>query len=104
MIGVATTSDTLSVTGVGLLVVSISAGVAFALSLGKKVLHKIILNKDSTYKNNMRRITKPIKFLINYTEKVYKKIYLIKMNLTFYVIILLNTLMKRKMKLFYGTT
>ena len=39
------TSITLSVSVVGLIVVPIFAGVACASSLGKKVLHKIILKK-----------------------------------------------------------
>ena len=44
IIGATTTSVCLSVTGFGLLVVPISARIACALSLGKKVLHRIILN------------------------------------------------------------
>ena len=43
--GETTTSVTLSVFGVGLIVVPISAGNKSALSLRNKLLHKIILNK-----------------------------------------------------------
>ena len=45
VIGATTTSVTLSVTGDGVIVVPISSGVASALSLANKVLHKMILNK-----------------------------------------------------------
>ena len=46
IIGATSTSMTLSVTSVGLILVPITARVAFALSLGTKVLNRIILNKD----------------------------------------------------------
>ena len=39
------TSITLSLTGIGLIVLPISAGIACTLSLGNKVLHKLIINK-----------------------------------------------------------
>ena len=48
--GATTKCVTFSVTGVDLIVVPISARVACALSLGKKLLHNIILNKDNKYK------------------------------------------------------
>ena len=44
-VGATTTSLTWSVTGVGLIVVPVSAGTACTLSSGKKVLHKNIMNK-----------------------------------------------------------
>ena len=40
IIGATLTSKTLSVTGVGLTILPISAGIACTLSLGNKVLHK----------------------------------------------------------------
>ena len=40
-----TTSVTLSGNGVGLIVVPTSAGIAYALSLGPKVIHNIFINK-----------------------------------------------------------
>ena len=45
IIGATSTSITLSVTGVGLIILPISAGIACTLSLGNKVLHKSIRNK-----------------------------------------------------------
>ena len=45
IIGATTKSVTSSATGVGLILVPISAGIDCALWLGNKVLHKIILNK-----------------------------------------------------------
>ena len=45
IIGATSTSITLSVTGVGLVILPISAGIGCALSLGNKVLHKLIINK-----------------------------------------------------------
>ena len=50
IIGATSTSITLSITGVGLIILPISAGVACALSLGNKILHKIIINKYNKYK------------------------------------------------------
>ena len=44
-IGATSTSIALSITGIGLIVLPISAGIACGLSLGSKVLHKIIMNK-----------------------------------------------------------
>ena len=49
IIGSTTTSITLSVTGVGLIILPISAGIACTLSLGNKVLHKLIVNKYNKY-------------------------------------------------------
>ena len=45
IIGATSTSITLSITGVGLIILPISAGIACTVSLGNKVLHKIIINK-----------------------------------------------------------
>ena len=45
IIGATSTSITLSITGVGLIVLPISTGIACTLSLGNKVLPKIIINK-----------------------------------------------------------
>ena len=71
IIGVTSTSITLSITGIGLIVLPISAGVACTLSLGNKVLHKLII-KYKKYKNNMNEIRILLNLLINYTEKHYK--------------------------------
>ena len=45
IIGATSTSISLSFTDVGLIILPISAGIACILSLGNKVLHKLILKK-----------------------------------------------------------
>ena len=50
IIGATSTSMTLSITGVELITLPISAGIACGLSLGNKVLHKLIKNKYNKYK------------------------------------------------------
>ena len=50
-IAATSTSITLSITGVGLIILPISAGIACGLSLGNKVLHELIINKYNKYKN-----------------------------------------------------
>ena len=49
IIGATSTSITLSVTGVDLINLPISAGIACTLSLGNKALHKLIINKYNEY-------------------------------------------------------
>ena len=44
IIGATSTSITLSITGIGLVILPKLAGIACSLSLGNKVLHKLILN------------------------------------------------------------
>ena len=53
IIAATSTSITLSVTGIGLIVLPISAGTACAISLGNKILHKIIINKYNKYKKTI---------------------------------------------------
>ena len=72
IIAATSTSITLSVTGVGLIILPISAGIAFTLSLANKVLHKLIINKYKNIKNNMKEIKILLNLLINYTENHYK--------------------------------
>ena len=73
IIGATSTSITLSVTGIGLIVSPISAGFACGLSLGNKILHKLIIDKYNKYlKNNMKETNKQLNPLINYTENHYK--------------------------------
>ena len=50
IIAATSTSITLSVTGIGLIVSPISAGIACGISLGNKILHKLIINKHNKYK------------------------------------------------------
>ena len=69
IIGATSTSITLSVTGVGLVILPISAGIGCALSLGNKVLHKIIINKYNKYKKQYERDQNTIKSF----DKLYRK-------------------------------
>ena len=62
-------SITLPVTGRGLIVLAISAGIACALSLGNKVLHKLIINKYNKYKKQYERDQQTIKSF----DKLYRK-------------------------------
>ena len=66
---IAATSITLSVTGIGLIVLPISAGIACGLSLGNKILHKIIINKYNKYKKQYERDQNTIKSF----DKLYRK-------------------------------
>ena len=69
IIGAISTSITLSVTGIGLIVLPISAGIACGLSLSIKVLHKLIINKYNKYKKQYERDQNTIKSF----GKLYRK-------------------------------
>ena len=69
IIGATSTSITLSITGIGLIILPISAGIACALSLGNKSLHKIIINKYNKYKKLYERYQNTIKSF----DKLYRK-------------------------------
>ena len=69
IIGATSTSKTLSITGFGLIILPISAGIACVLSLGNKVLHKLIRNKYNKYKKLYERDQQTIKFF----DKLYRK-------------------------------
>ena len=69
IIGATSTSITLSVTGKGLIILPISAGIACTLSLGNKVLHKLIINKYNKYKKQYERDQLTIKSF----DKLYRK-------------------------------
>ena len=69
IIGATSTSTTLSVTGFGLNILPISAGIACALSLGYEVLHKLIINKYNKYKNQYERDQQTIKSF----DEIYRK-------------------------------
>ena len=62
-------SITLSLTGVGLINLPISAGIACGLSLSNKVLHELIINKYNKYKKQYERDQQTIK----YFDKLYRK-------------------------------
>ena len=63
------TSITLSITGIGLIILPISAGIACTLSLGNKVLHKLIINKNIKYKKHYEKDQQTIKSF----DKLYRK-------------------------------
>ena len=63
------TSITLSITGIGLIILPISAGIAGSLSLGNKVLHNLIINKYNKYKKQYERDQQTIKSF----DKLYRK-------------------------------
>ena len=69
IIGATATSITLSVTGIGLIVLPISAGIACGISLGNKILHNIIINKYNKYKQQYERDQNTIKSF----DKLYRK-------------------------------
>ena len=69
IIAATSTSITLSVTGIGMIVLPISAGIACGLSLGNKILHKLIINKYNKYKKLYERDQKTIKSF----DKLYRK-------------------------------
>ena len=95
------TSITLSITGIGLIILPISAGIACGLSLGNKVLHRIIINKYNKYKKQYERDQQTIKSFDKLYRKSLKIMLLIKLNMKVFIIFLLNILMKTKMNLFY---
>ena len=69
IIGATSTSITLSFTGLGLNILPISAGIACTLSLGNKVLHKLIINKYNKYKKQYERDQQTIKSF----DKLFRK-------------------------------
>ena len=68
IIAATSTSITLSVTGIGLIIIPISAGIACTLSLGNKILHKLIVNKYSKHKKQYERDQQTIKSF----DKLYR--------------------------------
>ena len=69
IIAATSASITLSITGVGLIFLPISAGIACGLSLGNKILHKLIINKYNKFKKLYERDQKTIKSF----DKLYRK-------------------------------
>ena len=72
IIGATSTSITLSVTGIGLIVLPISAGIACTLSLSNKVLQKLIIKKYNKYKIQYGRDQQTIKSFDNLYRKSLK--------------------------------
>ena len=62
------TSITLSVIGIGLIVLPISAGIGCTLSLGNKILHKLIINKYNKCKKQYERDQQTIRSF----DKLYR--------------------------------
>ena len=60
---------TLSITGIGLIILPISAEIACTLSLGNKILHKLFINKYNKYKKQYERDQQTIKSF----DKLYRK-------------------------------
>ena len=69
IIGHTSTSITLSITGIGLIILLISTGMACGLSLGNKVLHKFIITKYNKYKKQYEKDQNTIKSF----DKLYRK-------------------------------
>ena len=69
VIGATLTSITLSITGIGLIVLPISAGIACNLSLGDKVLNKLMIIKHNKYKDQYQKDQQTIKSF----DKLYRK-------------------------------
>ena len=67
IIGATSTSKTLSIAGFGLIILPTSAGIACTLSLGNKILHKLIINKYNKYKKQNERDQQTI----NSFDKLY---------------------------------
>ena len=63
IIGATSTSITLSISGLGLIVLPKSTEIACTLSLGNKVLHKIIINRYNKYKKQYDKDQQTIKTL-----------------------------------------
>ena len=72
IIATTSSSTTLSLTGIGLIVIPISTATACALLIGIKVLYEIIINKHNKCKNQHERDQQSFKFLKNCTENIYK--------------------------------
>ena len=68
-IGATSTSITISLTAISLIILPISAGIACTLSLGYKVLHKLIMSKYNEYKKRYERDQQTIKSF----DKLYRK-------------------------------
>ena len=69
IIGAMSTSITLSITGFGLIILPISAGIACGLSLGNKILHKLVINRYNKYKKQYEKDQNTIKSF----DKLYRK-------------------------------
>ena len=69
IIAATSTSITLSISGIGLIILPLSAGIAGVLSLDNKILHKLIINKYKKYKKQYGRDQQTIKSFDNLYRK-----------------------------------
>ena len=67
-------SITFNLTGIGLIAIPLSSGIARGLKISGKVLHEIVMQKYSKHKTLYEKTNKQFILLIIYTESVYKKI------------------------------
>ena len=72
IIGSTSTSMIVWITGTGLIILPILAGTACTLSLGNKVLHKLIINKYNKYKKQSEKNQQTIKKFDKFDKKFYK--------------------------------
>ena len=64
----------LSITGVGLIILTMSAWIACTLSLGNKILHKLNINKYNKYKKRYEIDQQTIKSFHEFYKKIFFKI------------------------------
>ena len=67
-----TSSITLRFTGIGLIMIPISTVIACGVSIGNKVIKKIIITKYHIYKKQYEKDQQTIKSLITYTVNFHK--------------------------------
>ena len=69
-----TNSITLSPTGIGLIVIPMSTGVACGLKVSKRVFYERVVQKHSNHKKNFKKPNKLLNLSIDFIEKIYKLI------------------------------
>ena len=99
-IAITSSSITLSVTGIRLMAIPISAATACGLSIGNKVKYERVTQKYWKSRQIIKIINKQSNFFIKYLEGVYKIIYVVKVNMNVYVIFLLSICMEQKLNIF----
>ena len=68
-IGATSTSITLSITGFGLIILPISPGIVSTISLGNKIMHKLIINNYNKYRKQYEKDQQTFKSF----DKLYRK-------------------------------
>ena len=74
IIATASNSITLSLAGIGSIVIPISTCIKYGLTTSRKVNFEVIMQKYNIYKIDIRKVNKLLNLLINYKEKNYRKI------------------------------